>query len=197
MYPSPSQGPADCTTQDTQKQMSIPSRYFPLVSSMQLELLLSQTLDLNNEISKKCDRGGRYGIQLTDLVSLTFAIIHSVRSVTVTEFQQNNSNDFTIDNKGNEKHGNHERNSNNCFLRIVGEVPDSIVSTVHANARCVVITAVASAMQWYLIRLLTYPLRPSSSSSPSLHSPSSRARSVSAYRCLSYAPSNFFNLTSL
>ena len=152
-------------------------RYFPFISSMQLELLLSQILDLNSGILKPCNKGGQYGIQLTDLVSLTFSIIHSVRSVTFTEFQ-------VIRNNGYQKQGSNGRNNNYCALKIAGEVPESIVSTVHANARCVVLTAVASAMQWHLMRLLSYTLPPSSSSS--MHSPSSssssKARSLFTYR---------------
>jgi hypothetical protein len=165
MYPSLE--PINSTTQDKNSA----HRYFPSISSMRLELLLSQILDLNSGISKPFNKGGQYGIECSDFVSLSFAVIHSVRSATVVEFQQNNRNDHSTGYNGKQKHGNHEKYgiSNYCSLRVVGEVPDSIVSTVQANARCVVLAPVASAMQWYLIRLLSYPISlpsPSSSNSP-------------------------------
>ena len=175
MYPS--QVPVDSTTQDKNSA----HRFFPSISSMRLELLLSQTLDLNSGISKPCNKGGQYGIQCSDFVSLSFAVIHSVRSVTVVDFQQNNRNDYNTGNNENQKHANHEKygNSHYCSLRVVGVVPDSIVSTVHANARCVLLAPIASAMQWYFIRLLSYPA--SSSLPSSSHSPSSRSLSSCRY----------------
>lgn len=169
MYPEP----VNSTAQDKNST----HRYFPVISSMRLELLLSQILDLNSAISKPCNNGGQYGIQCSDFVSLSFAVIHSVRSVTVVEFQQNNTKDYRAGNNGRRKHKNHEKfgNSNYCSLRVVGEVPGSIVITVHANARCVVLAAVASAMQWYLIRLLSFPVSSFSSSSSSSRSPLSHS----------------------
>ena len=177
MYPS--QVPVDSTTQDKNSA----HRYFPSISSMRLELLLSQILDLNSGISKPCNKGGQYGIQCSDFVSLSFAVIHSVRSVTVVDFQQNNRYNYDTGDNGEQKHGNHKKygNFNYCSLRVVGEVPDSIVSTVHANARCVVLAPVASAMQWYLIRLLSYPASSPSSSPSSSHSPLSRSLSSCRY----------------
>jgi hypothetical protein len=127
------------------------------VSPLHLDLMLVRALDPEQIQGPS---SGPYGVTYCDLLSLTFLIIHSVKSVTTLTILDTRSPDIPPRDRGTNLN---VRAAQSTRIKIFSEVSESVVSTVHAHARCVVLPVVASAMQWHFHSILS-PYSSSSSS---------------------------------
>ena len=128
-----------------------PTHYSEMASAdpLQLEMFLSKPSNI--PIGKK----GSYGAKCEDYISLTYTLIHSVRSVTLIKIlhkYQNNKN-CSRNNVATRKYTDSEE-SQECGVNISCDVSESVLCIVNAYAHCVVLPVLAGTVQWHILQLL-------------------------------------------
>ena len=167
------------------------------MTPIRLELYLANSDSFRTPGNSK--KGGKYGVKCNDLISLTFYIIHSIRSVTFVNITKNippqnvlhknvpslKQNKIYLNEYKNEDgikkyadNGTKMDDSNTNFqgYEISKNVNEGCLGAVSAHVQCVVLPVIAEAMKWYIHQLFL----PSSSSSSSFSSSFSSSSSSSS-----------------
>ena len=143
------------------------------MTSIRLELYLSEITLFHTQKDNK--NTGQYGCKCEDLVSLTFYLIHSIRSVTTITIAKNilppnipqnnfhsqekkiHRNEKSSDYVNSEKYGNDQSDVEvEPFLgyHISEEVNEGCLSAVSAHGHYVVLHVVAAAMNWSIQQMI-------------------------------------------
>ena len=148
---------------------------------LQLEMFLSKSSHISS------GRKGLYGTKCEDYISLTYTLIHSVRSVTLLKIRQKcqelDKNNRQIDksscqNSDVAKEYTYNKEAQEFGVSISCDVSESILCIVNAYAHCVVLPVLAGTLQWHLLRLLHLHERDTTSTTTSLSADNNSSRSV-------------------
>ena len=148
------------------------------MNPLRLELYLAQEIKIN--FPKDLNMSGQYGVKCSDYLSLTFAIIHCIKSVTIIQFLpqpksnqhqlngnkniSSNSNSYCSSNNSRSKEHNNQYSERVDYM-ITQTVDSACLSAVRAHGRYIVLPVLTSALQWYLLQLLSIISQLSTSSS--------------------------------